>query len=147
MCPLVSFGSSLGGEAEIQVGVSRQDAGGKTQKDFTIDFLNNFESFTVERLKVKTRESMAEKGFPNAEVNLSSGAVFVEYGSVKLAVVKINLFDLSHQVIANQVFVAGIRDNQLIRLACTRKSAKVIPISYGACGDKISEVFGIKLLN
>lgn len=138
--PLVSFGSSSDGDTEIQVAVSRQDARGKSQNDFTIDFLNNFESITVERIKEKTREYMSEKGHPNAEIPLHSGATYVEYGSVKLAVVKISITNL-----ANQVWVAGIRDNQLIRVACVRKSTKVIPISYGVCGDKISEVFGIKI--
>ncbi len=138
--PLASLGASSSGEEEIQVAVSRQDSGGKSQADFTIDFLKNFESLTVERLKVKTREYMAEKGYTNADVHLSSGATYVENGSVKLAVVKISITNL-----ANQVWVAGIRNNQLIRIACVRKSAKVIPISYGVCGDKITEVFGIKI--
>lgn len=142
--PLASLGASLGASSgvneEIEVAVSRQDSGGKSQEDFTIDFLKNFESITVERLKIKTKEYMAGKGYSDAEVHFSSGATYVEKGSVKLAVVKISIKDL-----ANQVWVAGIRDNQLIRVACVRKSTKVIPISYGVCGDKITEIFGIKI--
>lgn len=127
-------------DLEIKVGVSRQDSMGKTQQDLDQNFISNLETYTVDRVKVKAREYLASIGKSDEKINLTSSAVYVEYGTLKLAVIKINSTDGS-----NQVWVTGIRDREIIRIVCVRNSVNPIPISYGKCGEKIEEVFGKRI--
>ena len=52
-------------DPQIQVIVSSQDAEGVTQKDFSLEFLKNFEAYTIQRVKAKSAEL---QGQPNARV-------------------------------------------------------------------------------
>ena len=92
-------------------------------------------------IKQKTKERLASQGYPNAEIDISSEATYVESGSMKLAVIR---FFLSSDG-SSAVFVHGIIGNELKRIGCVKISNERIPISYGTCADKIKEVFGIKI--
>lgn len=105
-----------------------------------MNFLKNLEAYTVERVKVKTKEYLVSQGHPNADVHFTSEATYVESGPVKLAVIRLRASEGS-----NQVFIAGIIGNELKRVACVRNSTETIPISYGVCAEKIKEVFGTKI--
>ena len=125
---------------EIRVVVSSQDSEGATQQNFDLNFLKNLEAYTVERVKVKTKEYLVSQGHPNADVNFTSEATYVESGPMKLAVIRLRASEGS-----NQVFIAGIIGKELKRIACVRNSTETIPISYGVCAEKINEVFGVKI--
>lgn len=125
---------------EIRVVVSSQDSEGATQQNFDLNFLKNLEAYTVERVKIKTKEFLASQGYPNADVNFTSEATYVESGSLKLAVIRLRASEGS-----NQVFIAGIIGNELKRVTCVRNSTEAIPVSYGVCAEKIKEVFGTKI--
>ena len=125
---------------EIRVVVSSQDSEGATQQNFDLNFLKNLEAYTVERVKVKTKENLASKGHPNADVSFTSEAIYIENGPMKLAVIRLRASEGS-----NQVFIAGIIGNELKRIACVRNSTETIPMSYGVCAEKIKEVFGTKI--
>ncbi|MBI2359677.1 MAG: hypothetical protein HYV04_12385 [Deltaproteobacteria bacterium] len=129
-------------DQQVQVVVSSQDADGITQEDMSIDFLKNLEAYTVERFKVRTAESLASQGYADLRVEVNSEATYVESGPIKLAVIRLRSSgDL------NQVFIAGIVGKELKRVGCVRSSpGSLIPISYGACGEKIKEVFGTGLV-
>jgi len=124
---------------EIGVVVSSQDSEGVTQQNFDLNFLKNLEIYTVERVKIKTKEYLASQGYPNADVNFTSEATYVESGPMKLAVIRLRAEG------SNQVFIAGIIGKELKRVACVKNSTETIPISYGVCGEKIKEVFGVKI--
>ena len=120
---------------DVRVLVSSQDAEGVTKEKFDLDFLKNLEAYTLERVKIKIRE------LPNSpQIDITSEATYVESGSQKLAVIRLRGSDGS-----NQVFVAGIVGKELKRVTCLRNSTETVPISYGACGDKIEEVFGARI--
>lgn len=131
---------SLSANQEIQVVVSSQDSQGVTQQDFDLNGLKNLEAYTLERVKIKTKEYLVSQGYPNADVAFTSEATYVESGPMKLAVIRIRASEGS-----NQVFVAGIIGSELKRVGCARNSTETIPISYGVCAEKIHEVFGVKI--
>jgi hypothetical protein len=124
-------------ESKIQVIASSQDAQGVTQEQLDINFLNNLESYTRERVKIKTKERLISLGYPNTEVSFASEATYVQNGKTKLAIIR-----LKSEGTGNQVHITGIDGLELKRVACITPSATSIPISYGTCGDKIKEVFG-----
>ncbi len=125
---------------EIRVVVSSQDAEGVTKEQMDLNFLKNLETYTVERVKIKTKEVLASRGYPNAVINITSEAIYVESGGAKLAVIRLKNSDGSVQI-----FIAGIVGKELKRVLCVRNSAEAIPISYGPCGERIKEVFGVKV--
>lgn len=123
--------------AVIRTVSSSQDAEGVTQDQMSIDFLHNFESYAVERIKVKAEDYLASIGRPNDQVNLSSEATYVLSGAVKLAVIRIS------DAGSRQVLIAGIVGKELRRVICVRDSVEDIPLSYGPCAEKVKEVFGV----
>lgn len=125
--------------ASIRTVSSSQDAEGVTQEQMSIEFLRNFENYTVERAKVKAKEYLASIGRPNDQVSLSSEATYVQSGAVKLAVLRIS------DPASRQVLIAGIVGRELRRVVCVRESVADIPISYGACAEKVKEVFGVTI--
>lgn len=124
----------------IRVVVSSQDSQGVTQQNFDLNCLKNLEAYTVERVKIKTKEYLASQGYPNADVHFTSEATYVESGPMKLAVIRLRVTEGS-----NHVFIVGIVGKELKRIGCIRNSTETIPISYGVYAEKVKEVFGVKI--
>jgi hypothetical protein len=61
---------------DIRVVVSSQDSEGVTQQNFDMHFLKNLEAYTVERVKLKAKEFLASQGHPNAQLDISSEAIY-----------------------------------------------------------------------
>lgn len=127
-------------DTTVRVVVSSHDAEGVTQRDLDLPFLKNLEAFTVERTKLRGEEYLSSQGHPKPHLDVSSEATYVESGRIKLAVIRFRPSDGSFGVL-----IAGIVGNEFKRVTCIRKSSESIPISYGVCGDKIMDVFGIKI--
>ena len=127
-------------DPEITVVVSSQDAQGVTQRSFDLGFLQVMESYTLERTRIKANEYLASIGKKNQEAKLTSQATYVESGTKKLIVIRI-----TNEAGSGGVTVAGIVGAELKRVLCTKVTPGVPPISYGPCGQKIAEVFGVKL--
>lgn len=126
--------------AEIRVMTSAQDSEGITELQWDQKFLSNLESYSRERITHLAKQYLARNGQPNATVVLESQAVYVESDNHKLAVIRIRGSDGS-----NQALIHGIVGDQLKRVLCVRKSTEQIPITYGPCGEKLKEVFGLSL--
>lgn len=124
---------------EIRIVVSSQDAEGVTQEQWDLNFLKNLESYTIDRVRIKAKEYLASIGQQNVAIDITSEATYVETGSIKLAVVRMQ------DATSRQIIIAGIVGKELKRVACIRASAEAIPVSYGPCGDKITEVFGARI--
>ena len=132
---------------DIRVAVSSQDAEGITQRHFDLGFLKNLESYLVERTTLKTREALSSQGQPGAQFDLTSEATYVESGSIKLAVIRLRLYDGSnHALISNHAVIAGVVDRELKRVTCIRNSPEMVPVSYGVCADKVNHTFGTKFV-
>lgn len=111
-----------------------------TQAQWDQQFLNYLESYTRGRITTLANERLAASGQPTAKAIFQSHAVYIESGKRKLAVIRIKGNDNS-----SHVFVHGIVDDQLKRVACSRSGPEQIPVTYGVCGDKVKEIFGVNL--
>jgi len=120
-----------------KVVVGSQDAEGVTQEQLDLNFLNNLEAHTLERVKVKVKDRLMSLGYSDVEPALTSEATYIQSGKTKLAIIRIKGNDAG-----NQVFISGIAGAELKRIACISASQTTIPVSYGECGEKIREVFG-----
>lgn len=125
---------------DIQVVVSVQDAEGVTQADLNMTFLKNLETYTVERVTKKTRDGMVANGYQGPDVSFDSEALYVEPGAMKLAVIRLSGTDGSRAT-----FISGIVGKELRRVACVGMADENIPITYGACADKVNDTFGIEI--
>jgi hypothetical protein len=124
---------------EVKIIVSSQDGQGITQDQMDLDYLKGLEAYTLERVKVNTRKYLASKGRENEVVEATSDAIYAYSGSTKLAVIRI------YGEGSRQVFIGGIVGREFKRVLCLSASSQMPPISYGTCGDKVKEVFGVRL--
>jgi hypothetical protein len=124
----------------IVVMAGSEDAEGVTQADFDLNALKLLENRTLEQLRVKMQDYLRAQGQSLAVPKLQAESNYVEVGKQKLAVVRIK----SPQTV-NQLFVFGIKGKELRRVVCVRttKLEESVPLSYGPCGEKIREVFGV----
>ena len=130
---------STGSSQKIRTIVSSQDNEGITQEQMDIDFLKKLEAYTRERYKVKAKEYLVSVGQANTPVEMTSEATYVQSGHVKLAVIRLRSTG------ARNIFIAGIVGKEFTRVLCQRESEEAIPITYGVCGDKIAEKFGVRI--
>jgi hypothetical protein len=135
------FGTTLAAESpDVQVVVTTQDAQGITQASFDQAFLKMTESWIVERTRVKAKEYLISIGKGTQEVKLISEATYIEKGAKKLMLVRIS----SPNGAPSSITVIGVIGQEVKRVLCARETVGPIPISYGPCGNKITEVFGVK---
>lgn len=125
---------------EIKVVVTSENSAGATQQNFDINFLNNLEAYTVERVKVNTNKALASQGLEPLQSDISSEAMYVWGGSRKLAVIR-----LKQPGGSNSVFIAGIIGDEFTRIACVGDVTEAISITSGVCAERIEEVFGTKI--
>lgn len=122
---------------EVIVAVTSQDALGQTELVFDEDFLRNLENWTTERVVANTKKAMINNGLQPTEPNTQAQSGYVEMLNHKLAVVRV--------VSDNQVSmlrVTGIVGAELKSVGCTQESPESIPLTFGACGDRVKQVFG-----
>ena len=133
--------SPVADASEIRVVSSRQDSEGVTQDQLSPTFLRNLEAYTVQRITTLAAQAAKDQGHAGqGAVITSSGAIYVEAGGKKLAVLRLEGSDKS-----SQVMVAGIVGSELVRVLCQRATPERVPLSYGPCHDKIKEAFGVAL--
>ena len=122
---------------EVIVAISSESADGYKQNDMDSRFLKIIEEATVASVKEKTTKHLISQGFKNPKINILSESIYFEQDNKKLGVVRLYIEN------SNQLWIFGIKGTELIRIACVRQTSEKIQISYGKCGDKIREVFGI----
>ena len=127
-------------QQKIKVVVTSQNSDGATQQDFDINFLNNLEAYTVERLKVNTNKARATQGLAPLQSDITSEAMYVWSGPRKLAVIRFRFPDGS-----NSVFISGIIGDEFTRIGCIGDPVETISIATGVCAKKVEEVFGAKI--
>jgi hypothetical protein len=132
--------SATEGELEPQVFVSSQDAEGVTQLSFNADFLKIIENHIVERTRVRAKEYLASIGKKNQQVKFRSEATYIEKNGKKLFVIRI-----IDQAGIGHVTIGGVVGTELKRVLCTNTTPGTPAISFGSCGRKVKEVFGVSL--
>lgn len=142
---IAQTGSGAGSQKpqEIVVLSALSDAEGLGQGDMNLDLLKYFEKITVSKLRAKIDSYLKSQGDRTEVPALIAESTYVEAKGKKLAVIRIR----SKAEGVNSMFVYGINGSELGRVACTRvrNLGESIPLSYGPCGDKVREVFGVSL--
>lgn len=136
--PATSNSSSGLAAPKTVVSVTSQDSGGVTPDQLDMNFLRNLEEWTVERTRVNVRKAQAANGLPDEVPELTSEAGYLEMSNRKLAVIRVNV-----ESGVRMVKVVGIVGDKLKSVGCVQESQDKVPITFGECADKISEVFGV----
>lgn len=122
---------------EITVFTSSQTADGMTQDDLNMEMLATIELMTKNKLTEKMVAFMIDDGIKQPKFEVNASSVYVTVQGLKLAVVKLKIEN------TNQVFIYGIKGDELLRVGCISQTKKTIPISYGKCGEAIKKVYGV----
>lgn len=134
--------ASVPAPRRVTVTVTSQDAAGATEDQFDIDFLKNLEAWVVERVRANTSKAIATHGLSEESTQIRSEATYLETDGHRLAVIRIkNGDDVS------MASVIGIVGDELKRVNCIEESSERVPITFGECGAKVSQVFGVSLTN
>jgi len=129
------------GKEGIVVLSAIQDAEGMTQADWDLSFLRELDRYTVRRMETIATEQLAASGFPNSPLGITSDAVYVDTDTIRLAVIRMSL---RQQEAFHSVVVYGIVGSELRRVSCVSRSAGTIPITFGVCGQKVADTFGLE---
>ena len=122
---------------EITVFTSSQTSDGMTQDDLNMEMLTAIELTTTNKFKEKMVDIMIADGIKQPKFEINASSVYVTVQGLKLAVVKLKIES------TNQVFIYGIKGDELLRVLCISQTKKTIPISYGKCGEAIKKVYGV----
>ena len=125
--------------SEITVLTGSQTADGMTQDDLNMEMLAAIELTTKNKLKEKMVDVMIADGIKQPKFEVNASSVYVTVQGLKLAVVKLKIEN------TNQVFIYGIKGDELLRVGCLSLTKKTIPISYGKCGEAIKKVYGVDI--
>ncbi len=119
-----------------------QTAEGVTEADLDQAALSDLETWLVETMLQKGRNSYAEMGYnpKDFKPKVSANSVYVAAGGKKLAIIKINMDNSMRSVT-----IMGIKGDELHRVSCIRASNQDIPVWSGPCGDEINKTFGVSV--
>jgi len=123
-------------EEEVRVRVDISAANGITQDDMDMEFLRQFERAMAQEMKAAIEKSMADSGYPNQDLDVSSSAQYTYAESTKLLILRLQIGPV------NQTLVTGIVGDEQRLVTCVAASQESIPITHGKCGDAIKETFG-----
>jgi hypothetical protein len=130
---------------DVFVARSAQDADGITPSDMDLYFLRNLEKYWLTSHITKTKRHLIQKGFDPSIVDarISSSSVYLDYNNQRLAIIRIKMIGDDGNVNFRTVLVGGIIGKEFLRVQCHRRSGEPLPVMHGACGDKVSETFGV----
>lgn len=132
--------SPLRAERPLSVVASVQDARGRSQRDITPEFARELEAASATEIRQKTLAILKEHKLPLVEPAIKSESSVLRQGSRRLAYIAMELDGRSRAV-----EVVGIEGNRMQRVFCFRDSLDDIALSEGACGDKLAEVFKVRV--
>lgn len=141
-------GSAVAAESyPIKVVTTLQSSDGLTESDMNMEMLSAFEDwFKVEYLD-KSKQSFMRQGYSDNQFDggARSTSHYVMRSGRKLGIVNISGFLKStNQTVIQIVRVFGLVDEGLATVGCLRLSDETIPVTFGACGEKVNEVFGLR---
>ncbi|MFM9976926.1 MAG: hypothetical protein ACKVOP_02615 [Sphingomonadaceae bacterium] len=120
--------------------VTRQDADGVTEADFTPEFLTNLGNWIQERTAANAKKHWDAAGVPESDRTLSNESVYVQAGSHKLAVVRIRMGATTPNAV-----IAGVVGPEMVRVTCLDSSGANVQLTSGPCDEKVREAFGTSM--
>jgi hypothetical protein len=127
--------------SKIHITVGRQNLDGFNASSMNSDFLKWFEQYSKKRVEQISAEYMASIGKSKEKLTLKSEATYLEKDQKKLAVIR--FYQPGMEIFF--LMVGGVVGDEFVRVGCFRYSSVKIPMTYGECGSKISEVYAIGL--
>ena len=135
--PLGSVGAA---QPKVVAIITRQDAEGVTEADFSPDFLQNLGDWIEERTVANAKKHWDAANVPEASRKLSNESVYVQAGPHKLAVVRIRIGDTTPNAT-----IAGIVGTEMVRVGCIDGGGESVLLTSGPCDDRIREAFGTSM--
>jgi len=131
----------------INVTVTIQDSGGITERDMSLDMLSEAAEYVRSGWLEFAKISYLQQGAPAEGFDGAAKAesYYVQSFGKKLGIINVTYYLKSTgQVLGRMVRVFGLVDGGIATIGCLGQSAEKIPVTFGACGDKIKEVFHIQ---
>lgn len=130
---------SIPPDAAVTTLTSVQSNEGATQADFTTDALEGLEAWVVKTFERQARSRYEAAGGKQQafDPGLGSNSVFLMLGAKRLAVIRVRF-----SAGVRAVVVLGLRDDELVRVQCTRASDHEIDVTSGVCAQAIQREFG-----
>ena len=107
---------------------------------FNLNKTMDKKSISGTEVRLCSDKSLESKGMSVKNLNIQSESVYVESNGKRFAVIRCKGPD---KLIS--VLVLGFAGNEVKRVMCLSETSDTIPISYGVCGEKIKEVFGVSM--
>lgn len=130
---------SAEGKQQIHTIVARQDAEGLTESQMDLDMLKRLEQHVKVSVQQHANAYLESKSLPPITAAWRTNSAYVEKAGRKFGVVRLN----ADAVRAAYVF--GVRGEDILIVACIGIDVPSLTISFGSCGDKIKETFGVGL--
>lgn len=123
---------------QVTVMVNRQSSDGVKQDHMNQKFLDNFESYTKEKIVEKIENHYKSRNINVPTLNIKAESNYIVLGSTKLAIVRV--FEGAR---SNSAMILGIIGDELVRVGCFSESAYQVEVSSGECGEKIEQTYGV----
>jgi hypothetical protein len=121
-----------------------EDALGMTEKNMDIAFINKFESIFKDKFITTLKQAYIDEGYdPSyATTNITSRSFYVSIEGKKLAVIHYNIDNNVRSAV-----ILGFKNNEMLRVYCTRAGNTDILIANGECKKEIEKTFGVSFTN
>ena len=131
----------------IRVVTTLESSNGLTENDMDMNMLSAFEEQVKAEFLENSKQSFMRQGYSEDlfDGGARSTSHYVMRSGRKLGIVNISGFFMStNQTVIQIVRTFGLVDDGLATVGCLRLSDEAIPVTFGACGEKVNEVFGVK---
>jgi len=131
----------------IKVVTTLESSNGLTESDMDMDMLSAFEDWFKAEYLEKSKQSFMRQGYSE---DLFDGAAistshYVMRSGKKLGIVNVSgLLKSQNLTVIQLVRVFGLVGDGLATVGCLRLSNETIPVTFGACGEKVNEVFSLR---
>jgi hypothetical protein len=125
---------------KVQTIVSREPSEGFTDSSLNQEALSRIEERTLALFREKMQKELGSKGKNLDPERLTADSVYVEKEGRKLAVTK-----LRADGVAIGVQIAGLVDDEFVRLACISSEPVEPEIITGPCAEETARTFGVSL--
>ena len=127
--------------SRVQTVVSREPSGGAVDADLDQRVLKEIEQRTLVSFRKGMIQELTRRGKTLSSERLSADSVYVEKSGRKLAVTKLRADGLTLGV-----QIAGLVNDEFVRLMCVTNEPKEIEIVTGPCAAATKETFGISFV-
>jgi hypothetical protein len=131
----------LADSSSVQTIVSREPSGGAADADLSQSVLKEIEQRTLVSFRKSMMQELVRRGKTLKPERITAESVYIEKGGRKLAVTK-----LRADGVTLGVQIAGLVNDEFVRLMCVTDQPKEIEIVTGACAEATNKTFGVSFV-